>query len=154
MKKIRFVIFIILFILFFLPVKFADRLDNNKNEKYIIVKSVEMTGVDWYMIGDENGLYSNNSKKMKPVVLKQNTPEEIYGNVLSRSCLYKCYAEYAGLENVDSEYMSVYNVKDCKMVYPIDRNSCVDSSIIQSLPIMPKGYMNLIDIIQRYIGLF
>lgn len=143
-------IFIIMFIIIaiciikvlplFLPIKYAvEELPKNESE-YIVVTDYKVTGYEWLVIGEQNGLYAEHSQNIKCINMIGNIPiSKFYSDYSTGDNRFICYGEYEyqpydGISghNIYGEY--VFNVSRWDIMYPIKRELFIGVLI-------PKNYI-------------
>lgn len=131
------IIIIICCCLIFTPVKYAVSKDslNKSNRPYFLLQWIQITGSEWVIIGDQNGLYEN----PKYIVAKGNVPSAIENyNIATGNNTYICYGNFIGYTDIHEDIkLETYQFTDWDILYPIKRN----------LPIefWPKGYICKLD---------
>lgn len=145
-----FIIILLVSVVYF-PVDFAvKQKDLGKNQKFIIVKYTGAPESFWEIVGDENGLYENKNL-IKDIHLTGNKPTKKYGDELAIACYYLCYVDYIdkrSFTNISEGLeFDLYNVRDCKMIYPIKRRHLY-LTLSETMP-MPQSYITLLDLFDK-----
>jgi len=147
MKKMPIIIIVFLFLIAvfvynILPEKYAVKREDllNSNEAYYLVEWVRTTGIEWMIVGDQTGLYS----EAKYAMLIGEVPDIVsnYSIATARNT-YVCYGEYIGeKENtILGETLSEYIMIGWDILYPIKRNTV--------LPFWPSSYLSRMDMKAR-----
>jgi hypothetical protein len=118
----RMMVFAIVILLLFgincFPLKLAVIKLPTDRQDYILVKQQQVTGFDWYIVGDNSGLF-----ELTPDIL-------LYGNIPNygfTSGVYQghntfiCFGEYQDDVEVDGQQSKSFHVDAWNIVYPIKR---------------------------------
>ena len=129
----------------FTPVKYAlKQSDLDSKEAYFLIKWIQVTGSDWMIIGDQNGLYEHPLY----IIADGKIPSVVSNYAIATGHnTYICYGSYEGEADIGGgHFLSKYHFTDWDILYPVQRNGLI--------PFMPKGYLCKWDFVNthRYRG--
>ena len=106
----------------FTPVKYAITNEslNKSSRPYFLLQWIQITGSEWAVIGDQNGLYQN----PRYIVAKGNVPSAIENyNIATGNNTYICYGNFIGYTDIHENIkLETYQFTDWDILYPIKRN--------------------------------
>lgn len=144
------IIFLVIIGIMYIPVELPEHINDLPDGEYIIVKPCVVTGAEWVILGDQDGLYKNNSKEAEYVNLTGEMPTKKYSdNIAGRwaDTYFICYVNYVGksyLGEAYSDILNTYDVSDCMILGDISReNGWVN--------LKPKSYVCLMDLIEKSV---
>ena len=129
----------------FLPIKYATvDLPQNTNE-YIIVRGIKTTGYEWKVVGDQNGVYDQDSQNVKCINMIGNVPiYKFYSDYSTGDNIFICYGKYEyqpydGVAGHNIHGEDVFLVECWEIMYPVQRDFFIGVLI-------PKNYICRYDI--------
>ena len=154
MTKRKLIITVLVFLcvigVLYIPVEFPESMNSLPEGDYIIVKSCVVTGAEWVIIGDQNGVYGNNSEMGEYINLTGKKPTNKYNSDIAgrwSDTYFICHVDYVGKSYLGEAYadvLSTYDVIECNILGNISRNE-------RLFNLRPRSYVCMMDLIEKKI---